>query len=111
MKIIVTGGRDYSDVVTVVDVLDALMPTAIVEGGATGADHLARCWARRVGVPHHTVAADWVKHGKAAGPIRNGEMLKEHPNAIVIAFPGGKGTEDCVKQARKLKRIVLRVEP
>ena len=44
--------------------------------------------------------ADWTKHGKAAGPIRNQKMLDECPD-LVVAFPGGKGTADMVRRAMK----------
>ncbi len=45
-------------------------------------------------------AAKWETYGKAAGPIRNREMLLNLP-ALVVAFPGGKGTADMVRQAER----------
>lgn len=53
--------------------------------------------------------ADWGKHGRAAGPIRNRKML-EHVE-LLIAFPGGRGTEDCIRAAHEQGIPVLRVEP
>lgn len=46
--------------------------------------------------------ADWKKHGKAAGPIRNQSMLTEHKPDLVIAFPLGesKGTRDMIRKAK-----------
>lgn len=108
--IIVTGGRKYDDYVMVQEVLDFLNPDLIIQGGATGADGLARIWADETGTQVVTLDADWEKHGKVAGPIRNKEMILANPDAIVVAFPGGKGTENCVKTAVGLNRIVLRVE-
>jgi ABC-type Fe3+-hydroxamate transport system substrate-binding protein len=49
-----------------------------------------------------------VKYGPSAGPIRNGRMLEYKPD-LVIAFPGGRGTANMVKQARKAGIAV--VEP
>jgi len=43
--------------------------------------------------------ADWSRHGKSAGPIRNRQMLIEGRPDIVVAFPGGKGTANMIKQA------------
>lgn len=45
--------------------------------------------------------ADWVTLGKAAGPIRNQQMLDEAKPDWVVAFPGGNGTADMVRRARK----------
>jgi predicted Rossmann-fold nucleotide-binding protein len=108
--IIVTGGRNYQDFAKIGRVFDFLGPHLLVEGGALGADRLAREWAEYNYIDVITFYADWDSHGKAAGPIRNRKMLEEHPDAIVVAFPGGKGTENCVKQAKELGRVVLRVE-
>jgi hypothetical protein len=110
--VIVTGGRDFQDERLVFLVLEYLNPEKVIQGGAAGADALARAWAAKLGgVPCETFEADWATHGKAAGPIRNREMLFRYPYAVVVAFPGGRGTEDCVKQARERNHIVLRVEP
>ena len=109
-KLIITGGRDYNDYAMVVDVLNHLNPSVVIQGGATGADALAREWALDNGKEVITYNADWDIHGKSAGPIRNKQMCSEHKDAILIAFQGGKGTENCVNEAVKLNMIVLRVE-
>jgi hypothetical protein len=107
--VIVTGGRDYYDKEKVISVLSLLDIGLLIQGGANGADLLAKEYAQFHNIPRIEVKADWSKHGRAAGPIRNKEMLLEFPNAIVIAFPGGAGTANCVKQAVELNRIVLMV--
>ena len=107
--IIVTGGRDYDDWAMLQDVLSAFDAKLIVQGGAQGADRMARKYAEDNKIVSVTVEANWNKHGRAAGPIRNREMLMEYPEAIVVAFPGGAGTANCVKQAVELNRIVLMV--
>jgi len=104
---LVCGGRTYADQYRVFATLDALRPSAVVVGGATGADALAERWARESGVPCRVFRADWQKHGKAAGPIRNSEMLENGKPDIVVAFAGGKGTEDMMRQAsRRGVRVV-----
>lgn len=108
-KVIITGGRDYSDYVMFEEVMNVINPSIIVQGGATGADQLAREWADIKELECITYDADWNKNGKAAGPIRNRQMLKDNPDAIVIAFPGGKGTANCIKEAIALNMIVLEV--
>lgn len=108
-EIIVTGGRSYQDRDKVFDVLSKLRPDLVIQGGATGADALAKEWCHIAGVKCHTEEALWTRHGNSAGPIRNGNMLSLFPNAMVVAFPGNNGTADCVRKAQVLKRIVLRV--
>lgn len=116
MKILVCGGRHYSDTATVFKVLDALDPGVVIHGGATGADSLATRWC---GVQVHDKGRDtrcrvypayWSKHGHRAGPMRNAEMLRKHPDiAFVVAFPGGSGTADMKAKAHKAGITVLEV--
>jgi hypothetical protein len=102
LRIIVCGGRDYNDRQGVFINLDVTheMDTIveIIEGGASGADALAREWAKNNNVKLTTCPADWKKHGRKAGPIRNREMLALKPD-FVFAFPGGRGTADMMRAA------------
>jgi predicted Rossmann-fold nucleotide-binding protein len=104
MRILVCGGRDYRNVSAVINALAALHAkrpiTALIEGGAKGADQIARAWAEQCGWPVLTFKADWQRHGKRAGPLRNARMIAEGRPDGVIAFPGGRGTADMVSQAR-----------
>lgn len=108
--IIVTGGRDFDDYALLEEILEAFNTAVIIQGGATGADALARKYADTMGIRCYTEKAEWDKYKRAAGPIRNGVMLDSYPDAIIVAFPGGNGTEDCIAQALAKGRIVLRVE-
>lgn len=111
MRLVVTGGRDYTDRATVFAALDALRPTEIAHGGASGADSLAGEWAKARGVPCTVFKADWDNDGRfAAGPIRNRRMLDEFRPELVVAFPGGNGTADCVKAALERRIRVRRVD-
>lgn len=115
MNVIVCGGRGYADWMRVFSVLDALKaefgPLTVIDGGARGAD----AWARRWVASNHTdcrrvtVPAEWDKFGGAAGPLRNRKMLKEHAPDLVIAFPGGRGTADMVRQAKRAGVLVRQV--
>jgi hypothetical protein len=103
MRLLVCGGRDYWDIDRVFAALNKAHSqnriTAIIEGGAVGADHLARRWAESNGVELLTFQADWAAHGRAAGPLRNQRMLDEGRPDGVVAFPGGRGTADMVRRA------------
>lgn len=102
MRVLVCGGRDYQDRDAVWAVLDSIHEATpiemIYEGGARGADALAAQWAHARDVPRKTISARWDVHGKAAGPIRNQEMIGYKPD-LVLAFPGGRGTADMVQRA------------
>lgn len=86
----------------------------VIEGGAKGADLLGRKAAEALRIPVSEFPAEWDKHGKAAGPIRNAEMLENAKPTLVLAFhedPNlGKGTADMVRRALKA-RIPVRIFP
>lgn len=107
-RVIVCGGRDYDHILELVKALDGLKPSFVIEGGARGADRMARDWAIARGVPYITVPADWDRLGKAAGHERNTRMLLQKPDRV-IAFHGGKGTQNMVWQARKAGVGVIRI--
>jgi hypothetical protein len=104
MRALICGGRDFKNVAfiwTRLDKIHAERPiSAIIQGGASGVDEIAAEWAKtKRGLERYVCRADWEKHGRAAGPLRNARMLEWKPN-VVIAFPGGRGTANMVKQAR-----------
>lgn len=112
MKVLVCGGRDYAEYGNVWAALSAIherTPIAVlIDGGATGADHWARKWAKcQHGVEIKTYPADWQKHGRAAGPIRNQQMIDQAKPDLVVAFPGGRGTADMIRRA---EAAAVRVE-
>lgn len=105
LRAIVCGGRDFANGARlhfVLDGIDGQTPIdVVIHGGASGADSLAGEWAELRGKACRVVFADWGRHGPSAGPKRNQTMLDEHAPDIVIAFPGGRGTADMVRRAKK----------
>jgi hypothetical protein len=112
LVIIVTGSRKWTRQDRVWLILDSYMPRMVVEGNCPrGADLHARQWLAKMGLPTRSYSADWDRWGKRAGMIRNGRMLRDwchFPNVRVCAFPlpDGRGTQDCMEQARALGMIV-----
>lgn len=106
--IICTGGRDYANRPAVASELRGALIgypgdlRVIVGDCPTGADALVREWcADAVGVELRVFRADWKTHGMSAGPMRNAEMVTAALELSVdcaFAFPGGKGTADCVQR-------------
>ena len=116
LRVIVCGGRTYTDADTVARVLDGLHWTRggialLAAGDAKGADALALAWASWRGVSLQRFRADWDNLGRAAGPIRNQHMLDEVGPDLVVAFPGGRGTADMVRRARAAGVCVVEVGP
>ena len=72
----------------------------VITGGAPGADTLAHQWALSRCLQTKIFRAEWKRFGNSAGPIRNARMLEEGQPDFVIAFEGGNGTRDMIKQAR-----------
>lgn len=122
MRVLVTGDRNWNDGYIVSTVLTGLLVDAqvvgeglvIIDGKARGADTFAGEWyggaedgihAIHEDVQHERYSAKWDEHGKAAGPIRNQQMLTEGKPDVVIAFhdnlEASKGTADMVKRARR----------
>jgi hypothetical protein len=104
MKVLVCGGRKFDDALTLGSWLGGIHKnngpiTLLIEGGAPGADFMARKFAEWMKIPTQTFEAEWDRHGKAAGPIRNKRMLDEGKPDLVVAFEGGKGTANMLKQA------------
>lgn len=100
MKVLVCGGRDYANRDFLFQFLDSLDDVSLViQGGARGADSLAKDWAKFRGVHCAQVDALW-EIGRGAGPARNRAMLLLEPD-YVVGFAGGTGTQHMISVARK----------
>lgn len=107
----VCGGRNLTDSRFVRDVLNdhVRLDDVVVHGDCEGgADRLANAWAIEHGRHVVRVPAQWKQRGRGAGPQRNA-VIAALPLRLLIAFPGGSGTADMVKQARASGVDVLEV--
>ena len=105
MRLLVTGGRNFTDYQAVFISLDMVHEetpvTLLIHGGARGADSQAGAWAAFRQIPVRVFPANWTRDGKAAGPIRNQRMLTEARPDAYLAFPGGRGTADMVLRCQR----------
>ena len=102
MRTIIAGSRDYEFVGEDVALLDGMTITEVVCGGARGADECGRQWAVDRSIPVKMFPADWVTHGRSAGPIRNRKMA-EYAERLVAFWDGeSRGTRHMIEVARKL---------
>lgn len=101
MKLLICGGRNFTDMDKLHNAIIKLPfePTIIIQGGARGADTLAKNWAELNGIHYATVPALWKYFNKAAGARRNQAMLILKPD-YCLAMPGGVGTADMVNKCK-----------
>ncbi len=110
-RVLIAGGRGFSDYALLCKRVEKCIAgidghIEFVSGGAKGADSLGERFAIEHGFPVVVMKADWKKYGKAAGIVRNRQMLEyiclEDP--IVVAFWDGKshGTKNTIDTASKM---------
>jgi hypothetical protein len=109
-KVIVAGGRDFNDYEKLSKTLENFRNAIwngnhadeieIVSGGARGADSLGERWAKENHVGVMLFPAEWDKHGKAAGPIRN-EQMGDYADSLIAFWDGkSRGTAHMIKYAK-----------
>jgi hypothetical protein len=106
MRILCCGDRNWHSLVSIEKVLEGYpRDTVIIHGNANGADRMSAEIANKFGYTIESYPARWDIYGRAAGPIRNQEMLDKGKPEFVIAFhkdlENSKGTKDMVKRASK----------
>ena len=94
------GSRDWTDRAPIRRDLENLPPgSVVIEGGARGADRIAREEAEALGLHVATVPALWDHYGKSAGYRRNEAMARLAPE-FAYAYPlGGRGTAHMIRTA------------
>lgn len=105
MKVLICGDRNWKDAKKIVDrISDFPQGTVIIAGACSGADAIAAAEARAMHYEVIEFPADWKTHGRAAGPIRNRQMLDQKPDLVVAFHPNiakSLGTGDTVREAKR----------
>lgn len=112
MRVIIAGGREFQDYRLLAQKCDLFFsrkkPTAILCGGARGADELGKRYGEKHGIPITMYPAKWGKYGKRAGMVRNREMLQD-ADALVAFWDGqSHGTGNMIEIAKQ-KGIPIRI--
>jgi hypothetical protein len=101
MKVVIAGSRnceDYNLLLTAV-ANAGFDITAVVSGGAKGADSLGERFAEECGLPVYKFPAHWEQYGRSAGPIRN-ELMAEFGDALIALWDGkSRGTKNMIDRA------------
>lgn len=103
MKVLVCGSRDWTDREAIWHRISRLRAgSTVIHGNARGADRIAAGAAWMRGCEVKSFPADWLRHGKRAGILRNLAMLDQGPD-LVIAFQrnGSRGTQHTINEARR----------
>ena len=112
-KLIVAGGRDFSDAKMLEKAITDLAEgdyadkaVSIVSGMARGADMLGYLFAVKHNVVVYAMPADWEQYGKRAGMIRN-KAMGDMADALLAFHDGAsKGTKQMIDYMRKLGKPV-----
>lgn len=112
-KLIVAGGRTFNDFIRLSDVINTLANTvydkkavSIVSGMAGGADRLGYKFAKDNGIVVYEFPADWARHSRSAGYIRNVEM-GTFANGLLAFWDGeSRGTKHMIDYMRSLGKPV-----
>lgn len=116
-RVIIAGGREFQDYALLKEKCEYYLQNklqtdtvVIVSGHASGADSLGERFAQEHGLQIELHPADWAKHGRAAGPIRNKEMA-ESADALIAFWDGqSRGTKNMIDtaNAKGLKVAIVR---
>lgn len=117
MRLLITGSRDWTDRVTIMqqllDVARDYGDEVVLVSGAcpTGADKICEDMARVFGWTVEQHPADWETHGKAAGPLRNKQMVRLGAD-LCLAFikDNSRGASHCADLAEKANIRTVRFE-
>ena len=101
VSVLVCGGRNFNGWTAMQRALDRISPDIIIHGAAGGADSMAGRYAQENNIPCRDFPAEWRRYGKSAGYRRNQQMLDEGKPDLVVAFPGGRGTQNMVEISRQ----------
>jgi len=107
LRVIIAGGRSFNDYNLLCETCDLAFSKQpkiqVVSGNAKGADSLGEKYANEKNHSLKLFPADWVKHGKSAGMIRNAEMAK-YADAVIVFWDGkSPGTKHMIDLAKNLK--------
>ena len=107
MKVAVVGSRSFENFELMCEELDKLEITEIISGGARGADSLAERYARDCEIKMTVIKPDWNRHGRAAGMLRNTDIVTG--SDLVVAFYNGysRGTADSIKKAKAMGKSLI----
>ncbi len=112
ISLAIVGSRDMIDDALFAKGIEAAivqwgLPDMVVSGGARGADTLGAQWAIINHVTLRVFEPDWKRYGKAAGIIRNKDIIGSATHVLAFPSKSGKGTQNSINLAQKKKKPLL----
>ena len=101
LNLAVVGSRSFMDYDYMCEMLEWFTIRKIISGGAKGADGLAKRYAQENGIGYKEFPADWDKHGKAAGYIRNKQIVNAADEIVAFWDGFSKGTKHTIDIAEE----------
>jgi YspA, cpYpsA-related SLOG family len=83
------------------------IPSIVITGGAKGADALGEAWAKEHSIPILVLKPDYTKNGDKAPLIRNTDIINECTHLLAFPHKSGSGTQDAIRKAMKLDKILI----
>ena len=109
VRVIIAGSRSYPggyEGVHRAVMASGFLVATVISGVARGADLEGERWARSHGLPIEYYPANWKKHGKKAGMIRNQQMA-DVADALIALWDGkSRGTRDMIERMAKKPTII-----
>lgn len=109
MKRIVIGGyRNFDNYEIFKNFVDLCIgdksEITILSGHCKGVDLMGERYAKEKGFALEIYPADWKKYGRAAGPIRNRQMVENADSVIAFVSETASGTKKLIENAKKLNK-------
>lgn len=107
-KVAIVGSRGWKDHEMIRDYVYSLSPDdTVITGGAKGADQFAEIYARERGLAVLVFRPDWKQHGKAAGLVRNRQIVDKCDRLVAFWDGQSTGTNHGVGLARDAEKGVI----
>lgn len=109
-RVCISGSRGFKNLHKIDYIIKTRISSnsIIVHGGAVGVDQRAEEVAKSIGIETEIWKPDWKKYGRAAGPIRNREMVRTCDCLIAFWDGNSKGTKSTIDAAKEF-RIATKV--
>ncbi len=114
IKLAIVGSRTFSDYNLlerhINDISESFNIIKIISGGAHGADKLGEKYANINKIPTLILKADWGKYKKAAGVIRNKDIVDSSDKVVAFWDGKSKGTLNSINLAKKQNKLIQIIE-
>ena len=107
MRIAIVGSREFPEMDMVREFVAALPSDAVViSGGARGVDSVAEEAAGTRGLETVIFPAEWDRHGKKAGFLRNKDIVAAADKVVAFWDGKSKGTAHTIRLAQEAGKTV-----